>query len=117
LGKYLFTKDLRLLKRAQFLLLSRHGKRIQTRFFLANYEENALGRSRIGITVSKKVGNAVARNRIKRLVREFYRLNRDFLPGKWDINIIARKYAAHLTNQEIPNELDRLFKKIKGPSE
>lgn len=117
MGKYLFKKDQRLLKRAQFLLLSRHGKRVQTRFFLANYKENSLGRSRIGITVSKKVGNAVARNRIKRLVREFYRVNKNFLTGKWDINIIARKYSAHLTNQQIPNEIDRLFKKIKGPSE
>ena len=111
MGNYLFPKDQRLLKRAQFLLLSRHGKRIQTRFFLANYQENSLGKNRIGITVSKKVGNAVARNRIKRMVREFYRVNRDFLPKTWDINIIARKYAAHLTNHQIPNELDRLFKK------
>lgn len=90
---------------------------MQTRFFLANFKENSLEKSRIGITVSKKVGNAVARNRIKRMVREYYRLNKDILPGRWDVNIIARKYAAQLTNHQIPDELGRLFKKITRPSE
>ena len=117
MGKYLFQKDERLLKRAQFLFLSRHGKRMQTRFFLANFKENSLEKSRIGITVSKRVGNAVARNRIKRMVREYYRLNKEMLPGRWDVNIIARKYAAQLTNRQIPDELGRLFKKITRPSE
>jgi len=69
-------------------------------------------RTRIGITVSKKVGNAVERTRIKRIVREYYRKNRDAISGNRDINIIARKYAASLSNEEVRDELGKLFKKI-----
>ena len=116
MGGYRFTKTQRLRKRAEFIWLSRHGKRIQTRYFLAGIMENTLPQSRLGVTVSKKVGNAVTRNRIKRMVREHFRKNCDTLPRQWDISIIARKYASHLTNQQIPGELDRLFNKIARSS-
>ena len=69
--------------------------------------------TRLGITVSKRVGNAVERNRIKRIVRDYYRLNRDLISGNRDINIIARKYVASLSNREVRDELGKLFKKIE----
>ncbi len=70
--------------------------------------------SRIGITVSKKVGNAVLRNRIKRIVREYYRNKKYVITKNRDINIIARKYASYLSNSQVLDELDKLFKKIEG---
>lgn len=68
--------------------------------------------SRIGITVSKKVGNSVKRNKIKRIVREYYRHRKKTISGNRDINIIARKYATYLSNTQVPDELDKLFIKI-----
>ena len=51
---------------------------------------NRTGMNRVGITVSKKLGHAVVRNRIRRRLREVYRLNEDrFAPG-WDIVVVAR---------------------------
>lgn len=53
-------------------------------------QKNRTGQNRVGITVSKKLGKAVVRNRVRRRLREVYRLNEDrFLPG-WDIVVVAR---------------------------
>ena len=51
---------------------------------------NRLGKNRVGITAGKKLGHAVVRNRVRRRLREIYRLNEDkFTPG-WDIVVVAR---------------------------
>jgi ribonuclease P protein component len=105
-------KDVRLRKRAEFLKLSRHGRKIRTSYFIAAVSKGTEKNNRIGITVSKKVGNAVARNRIKRLVREYFRHRKDFVSGTNDISIIARKGLTALSNREIYEKLNKLFEKI-----
>lgn len=69
-------------------------------------------RTRLGITVTKKVGNAVVRNRIKRLCREFFRLNKHQITGYRDINIIAKKQAAALPAKDVFSSLKHLFDRI-----
>jgi ribonuclease P protein component len=110
--RYSFTKADRILKRHEFIALAKSGRRIQNEYFIAVFSPGRQGRSRLGVTVTKKVGRAVKRNRIKRLVREFFRLNRQFLSGEWDINIIAKKQIADITSEEAYRSLQNLFYRI-----
>jgi ribonuclease P protein component len=63
---------------------------------------------KLGLAVSRRVGNAVARNRVKRHVREWFRRNRHRLPPATDWVVIARKGAAELAAPEFASELGRL---------
>jgi len=105
-------KKVRLLKRAQFLTLSKQGKKVVTDCFIAIVLKETAQNNRIGITISKKVGNAVERNRIKRIIREYFRHNKENISGPKDINIIARKGLTSLSNRQIIEKVDKLFSKI-----
>lgn len=66
---------------------------------------------RLGITVSRKVGNAVVRSRMKRLIREWFRRHRKELDGPADLVVIARRPAVSLGWGEIDGELTRLTRR------
>ena len=103
-GQEKFPKSARLRKRPEFLNLSRTGKKVHSPNFIVIRANNKRGESRLGITVSAKVGNAVVRNRIKRLVRELFRRHRHELAAL-DIVVIARKGAATLSSAMIQKEI------------
>ena len=106
-GSERFPKTARLRKRPQFLNLSRTGSKFQSAHFVVISNSNDVDESRLGITVSGKVGNSVVRNRIKRQVREFFRRHRAELPQATDFLIIARSGAATLAGELIASELER----------
>ncbi len=67
--------------------------------------KNRTDTNRVGITVSKKLGKAVVRNRVRRRIREAYRLNEEkFLPG-WDIVIVARSRAVEVSFRKLSESL------------
>ncbi len=101
-----FSKSERLRKRAEFLFLSDAGRRFHTVHFIIVWCDTETCHARLGVTVSKKVGNAVTRNRIKRLIREYFRHNKVHFQ-KADYNIIAKKGADRLLFQDICLELDK----------
>jgi ribonuclease P protein component len=107
-----FTKDDRLLKRSDFLRLYKSGKRVQNRYFIVYLGKNDLKRCRLGLTVTRKVGNAVARNRIKRLAREYFRQNRHIFKDHWDISLIAKRESIEVTNQALLSALENIFVRI-----
>jgi ribonuclease P protein component len=112
--RFSLTKADRILKRRDYIALSKYGQRIQNEHFIAYFSADRQGRSRIGITVTKKVGPAVKRNRIKRLVREFFRLNRHRLTGKRDISIIAKRQAADLSSEKTYRSLQEIADRISS---
>ncbi len=110
--RFFLKKNDRILKRSDFVELSRVGRRIYIGVFMAVVAPNRLGRPRLGVTVTRKVGGAVQRNRIKRLVREAFRLHRQRLKLDGDINVIARSGSAELANHELRQAIEELFESV-----
>jgi ribonuclease P protein component len=86
------TKAMRIRRRADFLSVQARGAKVHTRNFVAICADSALPQGRLGLTVSRRVGNAVVRNRVKRLVREWFRTHGWVKPGK-DLVVVARSSA------------------------
>jgi len=87
------TKEMRLRRRAEFVSVQSGGRKLHGRHVLALAKQQDLPVGRLGITVTKKVGNAVVRNRIKRLLREWLRLH-GWVPPGWDVVLVAKDSAA-----------------------
>src|SRR5688500_10353590 len=86
---------MRLRQRADYLAVQTDGTKTHGRHILgiARKRSDSQLAGRLGLTVTKKVGNAVVRNRIKRMVREWMRLH-GWVPPGWDIVVVAKDSAA-----------------------
>jgi ribonuclease P protein component len=100
-------------RNSEFVFLKQNGRRLwPTKWLLLNYRKNDLQELRFGVTVSRKVGSAVVRNKIKRWCREYFR---DFLKSgnslEIDINIICKPidqgFYKGLSYAEFSKALDR----------
>jgi len=111
-----FLRVDRILCTRDFARAVKSGKRGASKNFvvvIAPRAENTVGkpyerRSRLGVTVSKRVGNSVIRNRIKRRIREWFRHAREELPNGSDIVVVARRAARGLSSSEITTTLSRM---------
>ena len=81
------------------------GKSFANRFLVMYVLENNTDSNRIGISVSKKVGNSVIRHHLTRLIRESYRLHEDMFNSGLDIVVIARSTARDITYHEVESAL------------
>ena len=93
LGEFGFPGRLRLRRRSEFLRLFRHGRRGGDRRLEVWVLPNDLGYSRLGLIVGRRHGGAVRRNRIKRVLREAFRISRAKLPSGLDIACTPRAGA------------------------
>ncbi|MCI8327488.1 MAG: ribonuclease P protein component [Lachnospiraceae bacterium] len=101
-----FSESLK--KNKDFQTVYRIGKSYANKYLVMYVLENRTDGNRIGISVSKKVGNSVIRHRITRLIRESYRLQEDMFQNGLDIVIIARASAKKVGYYEIEDSLMHL---------
>lgn len=97
-------------KNSDFQNIYRNGISYANKYLVMYIRENELDRNRLGISVSKKVGNSVVRHRIKRLISESYRLNEDMFNSGLDIVVIARVGAKGKSYKEIKDAIIHLGK-------
>ena len=104
-----FTESLK--KNSDFQLVFKNGKSKANRNFIMYILKNGSDKNFLGISVSKKVGNSVKRNRARRLMRESYRHIKDGLPCGYDFVIIARNTISGKKCNEVEKSLISAFKK------
>lgn len=97
-------KGERLRKRSQYLKLYSQGTKVSGRHFYVYFLENELESSRLGITVSRRVGKPVIRNRVKRLLREIFRKNKHLIYPPADLVINATKSSVGVSLSRLEEE-------------
>jgi ribonuclease P protein component len=107
--RFRFTKKERINHPLEFRKVVRGGKKAQSRHFTLFLQDNRLGFHRLGVVVKKETGPATYRNRIKRYIREFFRLHRAQKKGSFDIILLARKGNVLRHYREAEEELKGLL--------
>ncbi len=103
-----FSESLK--KNHQFQFVYKYGKSYANKHLVMYVMKNSLEVNRVGISVSKKVGNSVVRHRVKRLIRESYRLQENIFNSGLDIVIIARPCCSDAGYKEIEGVVLHLCK-------
>jgi ribonuclease P protein component len=115
-----FRRQARLLARREFDVVQRGGRRVSSRYFTLVGLPNAIGRDRLGIVASRRVGSAVARNRAKRRLREVFRQRPGWTgvpppaTGTFDLVAIARPDVTTAPLEAVEREFATALGKLRG---
>lgn len=102
-------KTISIKENKDFKKLYYRGKSVVNEYIVVYYRQNPYSYCRLGITVSSKVGKAVVRNRVRRLIRESYRLMEDRVRKSMDIVVVARNKAAFSDYAHISAAMEKAF--------
>ena len=105
---YKFSESLK--RNMDFQFVYKKGKSYANKYLVMYILKNNMDKNRLGISVSKKVGNSIVRHRVTRLIRESYRLHENIFNSGLDIVVVARKSAAFVGYEEIESALLHLAK-------
>lgn len=103
-------KNKRLRSNRDFRIIYRHGKGYFNKNFTFVVKKNKKQGSRVGFSITKKYGNAVERNKLKRRLKEIFRHNFDLIENGYDIVVIPRQNTKKLSYQELEKSVKHLLK-------
>ena len=106
-----FPHSNRIVRTVDYKTIYKVGKKIHSERFVLFYRKNEIGHCRLGMTVSRKIGCAVIRNRTKRLFREIFRKTSEEIPGNLDIIINAKSGCVSAGFNELREEFIAAAKK------
>lgn len=106
-------KTVPLKKNYEFMRIYKKGRFYVGKFLILYVLPNRSNGLRLGITASKKVGKSVCRNRLKRLIRESYRMYEDYVKDGFDMIVVARNNDVMPGYSEISRELKFLLKRME----
>jgi ribonuclease P protein component len=109
-----FPPESRLHNSRQYSRIWREGSKYHTAHLMLIAAPGLTPRTRLGITVSRKVGNAVCRNRIKRWIREYFRLHVAAQRPPVDLNVVVKRRAGNLSHDELDQELRSAFARLEA---
>jgi ribonuclease P protein component len=102
--RFSFPKEKRLINNSQFKAVLARGRRICNDVLTVYMAENDLEYSRLGVSIGKSHGNAVVRNRLKRLMREAFRQNQERIPAGFDyVLMISPRWPKKINGGKTPN--------------
>ena len=101
----------RITEKSEYQRVFSQGEKLWGRLFVCYVQVETAAECRLGLVVSRKVGGAVVRNRVKRYIREFFRLNRHRLVPGLQLVVVARMASAMLDGNTCARELERLLGK------
>ena len=108
-GPFAFTKKERITQPQDFRRVMKCGRRISSRNFILFMHKNECVFHRLGIVAKKEIGPATFRNRMKRYIREFFRLHKHHVKGSYDFILMIKKGCSIHRGREAKEELSRLF--------
>ncbi len=102
-------------KHSEYVNIQSDCKKFYSKYFIVLYQKKNLQNTefRLGITVSKKVGNAVTRNKIKRRIKSFYRQTKDIMLNNIDFILIAKNNSSGSKWIDFQNDLNRILQKLE----
>ncbi|HSW38113.1 MAG TPA: ribonuclease P protein component [Acidobacteriota bacterium] len=107
-----FPKRVRIIRSSDYRIIYKTGLKVYSERFILFGRFNHAGYPRLGLTVSRKVGGAVVRNRVKRLFREIFRRSIDQIPCRLDIVVNAKYEVAGAKYEELRAEFIEAARKL-----
>lgn len=99
---------------AEFYRAYRRGAAYRGRSFSVHVFPNELGTPRLGLSVSKKVGNAVVRNKVRRRLKEIFHCHLEEIPGSLDLVVSARPTSSEASFQDLNREFSVALRKLES---